>query len=106
MADEIEAFFIDMQECFDETYRILKNGGRCCYVIGNTKLKGVDILNAEVFVESMQYANLSLDKIIKREIPSKILPQKRDEKTGRFASNGNGNSHAYPTEYILIMRKT
>jgi len=105
MADEIEAFYIDMQECFNETYRILKNGSRCCYVIGNTKLKGVDILNAEVFVESMYHANLSLDKVIKREIPSKILPQKRDEKTGRFASNGNGNSYAYPTEYILIMRK-
>ncbi|ODS31890.1 MAG: hypothetical protein SCARUB_03004 [Candidatus Scalindua rubra] len=38
MAKEIEAFFIDMQEGFDETYRILKPGGRCCYVIGNNYL--------------------------------------------------------------------
>lgn len=53
MAKEIEAFFIDMQECFDETYRILKQGGRCCYVIGNTALRKVNILNAEVFAESM-----------------------------------------------------
>ncbi|MFQ5965788.1 MAG: DNA methyltransferase [Candidatus Scalinduaceae bacterium] len=35
MAKEIEAFFIDMQEGFDETCRILKPGGRCCYVVGN-----------------------------------------------------------------------
>jgi len=42
------------------------------------------------------------DKIIKREIPSKILPQKRDEKTGRFASNNNANAEAYPVEYIVI----
>lgn len=27
MADEVEAFFVDMQECFDETNRILKKGG-------------------------------------------------------------------------------
>ena len=105
MADEVEAFFVDMQECFDETHRILKDGGRCCYVIGNTKLKGVDILNAEVFAESMQYSGFKINKIIKREIPSKILPTKRDAKTGRFAANDNANSFAYPTEYIVIGRK-
>ena len=102
MAKEIEAFFIDMEEVFDESYRILKHGGRCCYVIGDTKLKGVDILNTEVFAESLQYSGFKLDRIIKREIPSKILPQKRDEKTGRFASNDNANSEAYPVEYIVI----
>lgn len=102
MADEVEAFFVDMQECFDETYRILKDGGRCCYVIGNTKLKGVDILNAEVFAESMQYPGFKIGRIIKREIPSKILPTNRDAKTGRFAANRDADSFAYPTEYIVI----
>lgn len=91
-----------MQEVFDESYRILKEGGRCCYVIGDTMLKGVKILNAEVFAESLQYSGFKLDRIIKREIPLKILPQKRDEKTGRFASNDNANSQAYPVEYIVI----
>ncbi|MFQ6072614.1 MAG: DNA methyltransferase [Methanosarcinales archaeon] len=102
MAKEIEAFFIDMEEVFDESFRILKNGGRCCYVIGDTRLKGVDILNAEVFADSLQYSGFKLDRVIKREIPSKILPQKRDEKTGRFASNDKANSEAYPVEYIVI----
>jgi len=102
IAKEIEAFFLDMEEVFDESFRILKPGGRCCYVIGDTRLKGVDILNAEVFAESLQYSGFILDKIIKREIPSKILPQKRDEKTGRFASNNEANSEAYPVEYIVI----
>src|SRR3990167_2408276 len=105
MAKEIEAFFIDMQECFDETYRILKQGGRCCYVIGNTTLRKVNILNAEVFAESMQHSGLIIDRIIKREIPSKILPQKRDAETGRFAKNGEEDFHAYPTEYIVIGMK-
>ncbi len=102
MAKEIEAFFIDTEEVFDESRRILKHGGRCCYVIGDTRLKGVDILNAEVFAESLQHSGFRLDRIIKREIPLKILPQKRDEKTGRFASNDNANSEAYPIEYIVI----
>lgn len=102
MAKEIEAFFIDMEEVFDESFRILKSRGKCCYVIGDTKLKGVDVLNAEVFAESLQYSGFGLDRVIKREIPSKILPQKRDERTGRFASNDNANSEAYPVEYIVI----
>ena len=102
VAKEIEAFFIDMEDVIKESYRILKVGGRACYVIGNTKIKGLDILNAEVFAEIMQYSGFVIDRIIKREIPSKILPQKRDEKTGRFASNHNADAEAYPVEYIVI----
>lgn len=102
MANEIEAYFIDMSEVFVGSFRILRPGGRCCYVIGNTKLKGVDLLNAEVFAESLHYSGFKLDRIIKREIPLKILPQKRDEKTGRFAHNHEANSEAYPIEYIII----
>ncbi len=102
MANEIESYFIDMSEVFAESYRILRPGGRCCYVIGNTKLKGVDILNAEVFSESLHDSGFKLDRVIKREIPLKILPQKRDEKTGRFANNNEANSEAYPIEYIIV----
>ena len=102
MAKEIEAFFLDMEAVFDESFRILKPGSRCCYVIGNTKLRGVDILNAEAFTESLQYSGFKLDRVIKREIPSKILPQKRDEKTGRFASNDSADVQAYPVEYVVI----
>jgi len=102
MASEIDAYFIDMQAVFNESYRILKNGGRCCYVIGNTQLKGVEILNAEVFMESLQQSGFLIDRIIKREIPSKILPQTRDDKTGRFASANKASRNAYPIEYIVI----
>lgn len=102
LAREIETFFVDMQRVFDDSFRILKPHGRCCYVIGNTKLKGIDILNAQVFAESLQCAGCKLDRVIVREIPSKILPQKRDEQTGRFASRQNANTEAYPIEYIVI----
>lgn len=105
MATEIKTFFIDMQTVFDESNRILKPDGRCCYVIGNTRLKGIDILNAQVFAESLQYSGLQVEKMITREIPSKNLPQTRDEKTGRFASRKNANTEVYPIEYIVIGKK-
>jgi DNA modification methylase len=105
-AEEIKAFFVDMDGVFDESSRILKQGGRCCFVIGNTRILGIDILNAEVFAESLQYVEFEIDRIIKRRIPTKSLPQKRDEKTGRFISTQDAGLEVYPTEYIIIAKKS
>lgn len=105
-ADEVSTYFSEMNQVFAEMKRILKKGGKTCIVIGNTSLKGVDILNAEVFVEQLRNLGLEIVEIIKREIPSKNLPSIRDMETGRFAgANDRNRVSVYPTEYILIMEK-
>jgi len=105
-AEEVSTYFSEMNQVFTEMKRILKDGGKTCIVIGNTSLKGVEILNAEVFAEQLQNLGLKISDIIKREIPSKNLPSVRDEKTGKFARISDKNKvSAYPTEYILIMEK-
>ena len=105
-ADEVANYFGEMNQVFGEMNRILKKGGRACIVIGNTSLKGVKILNAEVFVEQLQNLGFRIRNIIQREIPSKNLPSMRDKKTGRFAkATDKKKVFAYPTEYILIMKK-
>lgn len=105
-AEEISTYFSEMNQVFIEMKRILKKDGKTCIVIGNTSLKGVKILNAEVFAEQLQNLGLKIVDIIKREIPSKNLPSVRDEKTGKFASiNDKNKVSVYPTEYILIMEK-
>ena len=98
-------YFIEMQDCFYEMYRILDNDGIACIVIGNTELKKVKILNAQIFVEIMLNIGFDIEKIVKRRIPSKNLPSTRDAKTGKFTSVKNADKLAYPSEYILIMRK-
>ncbi|MBC7225549.1 MAG: hypothetical protein H5T59_14945, partial [Anaerolineae bacterium] len=98
-------FFMDMEQTFREAWRILKPGARACYVIGNTRLKGVDVCNAQVFAEGLLDAGFVLERAILREIPSKILPQTRDPVTGRFTSPRNAHFQAYPVEYILVARK-
>lgn len=104
---EVRNYFADMLECFVEMRRALRIGGKACIVIGNTELQGVKILNAEVFVEQMQNIGFKIHRIIKREIPSKILPQTRDPQSGRFTSAKNSDKVlAYPVEYILVMEKT
>ncbi len=103
---EVGNYFADMLECFIEMKRVLKKGGKVAIVIGNTKLKGVEILNAEVFKEQFENIGFKTHKIIHRKIPSKMLPSTRDPKTGRFTKASNNKKILiYPTEYILIMEK-
>ena len=103
---EVENYFADMLESFLEMKRVLKIGGKIAIVIGNTKLKGVKILNAEVFKEQLENIGFRTHKIIHREIPSKMLPSTRDPKTGKFTKTTNNNKKlVYPTEFILIMEK-
>jgi len=105
-SEEVATYFSEMNQVFEEMKRMLKKGGRTCIVIGDTNLKGVEILNAEVFVEQLQDLGFKVDNIIKREIPSKNLPSTRDKATGRFAkATDKKKVFAYPTEYILVMQK-
>ncbi len=105
-AEEVSTYFSEMNQVFIEMKRILKKGGKTCIVVGNTSLKGVEVLNAEVFAEQLQNLGLKIVDIIKREIPSKNLPSVRDANTGKFAKIGQENKvSAYPTEFILIMER-
>ena len=102
----VSNYYADMLESFLEMKRVLKKGGKAAIVIGNTKMQGVDILNAEVFKEQFENIGFKTFDIIHREIPSKMLPSTRDPKTGRFTKATNSKKElVYPTEYIMIMEK-
>lgn len=104
-AKEVGNYYGDMFESFIEMYRVLQPKGKACVVIGNTKFKGVDILNAQIFVEQMENIGFRVFDIIHREIPSKMLPSTRDSKTGQFTKVNQTDFIVYPTEYILVMEK-
>ncbi len=104
-ASSVMSYFQSMYEIWAELYRLLRIGGKVCIVIGNTSLKGVEIANAEVFVEQMLRLGFGLIDAIKREIPSKNLPSTRDKATGRFAKIADADAFAYPTELVLVLQK-
>ena len=56
LATDVANYFLDMKMVFAEMHRVLKPGGKACIIIGDTKLRGVEILNAEVAAEQMLQA--------------------------------------------------
>lgn len=106
IARDVAQYFKDMQEVAKEMYRVLAPNGYACIVIGNTKIKDVQIKSAEVFFEFLRNAGLHKIKVIKRSIPNKLMPTLRDKNTGRFTKLDNPNcKKVYPNEYVLIMQK-
>lgn len=105
-AKEVANYFNDMQAVGQEMHRVLKVDGHVCVVIGNTTFKGVKIKSAEVFLDILLDFGFEKVDVIKRTIPSKLIPTIRDNKTGKFSKLENENSKlVYPEEYIIIAKK-
>ena len=95
-----------MKKVFTEMYRVLKTGGKACIIIGNTSLRGVEILNAQAAAEQMQAVGFQKVEFIKREIPNKMITPWRDLETGKFTSKGNpSKKRAYEYEFVVVMEK-
>jgi DNA modification methylase len=103
-AREVALYFAEMYACFTEWRRVMRSGGYACIVIGNTHLSGVEVQNAQVFAEQLMTLGFVLERVILREIPSKILPRTRDKQTGKFTKTDDADYLAYPTEYIIVFR--
>lgn len=99
-------YFLDMNKAFREMSRVLNRGKKICVVIGNTELKGVKILNAEVAMEQLLGLGFKKVSIIKREVPNKMITPWRDSVTGKFTGLDNPTKkRAYQYEYIIVMKK-
>ncbi len=106
LAVDVANYFLDMKKVFAEMYRVLKTGGKACVIIGNTSLRGVEILNAQVAAEQMQAAGFQKPVFIKREIPNKMITPYRDLESGKFTGKDNPSKiRAYEFEYVVVMEK-
>lgn len=104
-ANKLNTFYIDIQQVIQQCYRILKNQCRCCFVIGNSKFRNIDILNAQIYTELLIKNGFNIERVIKREYVNKYLPQNRDKISGKFISDKNDGHQVYPCEYIIISKK-
>jgi len=106
LAVDVANYFLDMKKVFAEIHRVLKTEGKACIIIGNTSLRGVEILNAQVAAEQMQAAGFNKVDFIKREIPNKMITPWRDIESGKFTGMNNpSKTRAYEYEYVVVMEK-
>ena len=106
LAVDVANYFLDMKKVFGEMHRILKTGAKACIIIGNTSLRGVEILNAQVAAEQMQAAGFRKPVFIKREISNKMITPYRDLESGKFTGKNNpSKTRAYEYEYVVVMEK-
>ncbi len=106
LAADVANYFSDMRRFFSEIYRIIKFGGKACVIIGNTTLKGVEIINAQVAAEQMLRLGFRKVNFIKREVLNKMITPWRDKNTGKFTSLSNpAKKRVYQFEYIIVMEK-
>jgi len=105
-AQNVAAYFADMQAIINEMCRVIRKGGKICIVIGDTKIKDVRICNSEILLAYLHANNMRDVEIIKRRVLSKNIPSVRDKKTGRFTKITSQNkTRSYASEYILIVEK-
>jgi len=103
LAKKVNNYFTKMEQSFRVMHRLLKKNKKLCVVIGNTKMKDVSILNAEISCEQLVNMGFTQDQVIKRNAnTNKMVAPYRDKTTGKFTSIASSNKMvAYHEEYIL-----
>jgi len=92
-------YFIDLKVQAEESHRVLKEGARATYVVGNSTLGGCYIRNSEFLKEAARLAGFSLKREIVRDIPNnrRYLPMP--------AETGNALAARMRTEHIIEFAK-
>ncbi|OFZ52412.1 MAG: hypothetical protein A3D92_21880, partial [Bacteroidetes bacterium RIFCSPHIGHO2_02_FULL_44_7] len=106
LAADVANYFSDVRKAFAEMHRILKPGGNACVIIGNTNMRDIEILNAEIAAEQMTHLGFKKVTFIKREVLNKLITSWRDKNTGKFTNLDNpAKKSVYSCEYVIVMEK-
>ena len=99
-ASDILSFYNDMQLCLKELDRIMKEGSRICFVMGNRTVKSIKIPTDEILVEMFEHLGFRHKETIIRDIPNKTMPLKNSP------TNEPGKvENTMWNEYIVIVER-
>ncbi len=99
----IARYYSDMERVVMKSAEMLNMNGMALFVVGNSELKGVKLLNSDHLIESMSQAGFSDIKIGKRTIEKCICIPYRDKK-GKFTTQDLSTNEIYHEEYIISGR--
>jgi DNA modification methylase len=75
-AREVIGFYIDLEKCLKNAYRILKRGKYFCLVVGNRTVKQVQLPTDFIIAELGERLGFNLVDLSVRNIPNKRMPSK------------------------------
>ncbi|HID65587.1 MAG TPA: DNA methyltransferase [Aquificaceae bacterium] len=97
---DIISFYIDYKNSIQNISKVVKKGGIVVYVVGNRRVKGVEIPNDEITREFFEKNGFKHIKTIVREIPNKRMP-KRNSPTNVAGVTDTTMNY----EYIVILER-
>jgi DNA modification methylase len=97
---DVFSFYFDYEISIQNISRVVKKGGIVAYVVGNRRVKGIEIPTDEITREFFERNGFSHIQTIVREIPNKRMPIKNSP------SNTAGETDlTMKNEYIVILIK-
>ena len=97
---DVISFYIDYEKSISNISKIVKVGGIVAYVVGNRRVKGIEIPNDEITREFFERNGFKHIKTIIREIPNKKMPRKNSPSNVTGVTDTTMNH-----EYIVILQK-
>lgn len=99
-AMEVASFYQDYARSIHNVAQTLVRGGYACYVVGNRRVKGIQLPTDEITRALFEQANFIHHSTIIRSIPNKRMPSKNSP------SNVPGmTDETMSNEYIVILQK-
>ncbi len=97
---DVISFYIDYEKSITNVSKVIKSGGIVAYVVGNRRVKGIEIPNDEITREFFERNGFKHIKTIIREIPNKRMPKKNSPSNVVGVTDRTMNY-----EYIVILQK-
>ncbi|CUU08052.1 hypothetical protein JGI3_01633, partial [Candidatus Kryptobacter tengchongensis] len=99
-AKEILFFYSDLFSSIEIIARKVKRGGFVCFVVGNRRVKGVELETDRISVDFFSHFGFKHIKTIIRKISNKRMPLQNSPSNVK-----GGKDLTMRYEYIVILRK-
>ncbi len=97
---DVISFYNDYEKSINNVSKVIRKNGIVAYVVGNRKVKGIEIPNDKITVELFKKNGFNYVNTIIREIPNKRMPKKNSPTNEAGKTDNTMNC-----EYIAIMKK-
>jgi len=97
---DVVSFYADYEKSINNVSKVVKKGGIVAYVVGNRRVKGLEIPTDEITKEFFERNGFKHIETIMRAIPSKRMPKRNSPSNVTGVTDTTMNY-----EYIVVLKK-